>query len=136
MKILIIEDNANDFYIEERSLRSKIDEVDIYHALSMEPAEKLLKKLKFDAVISDLRLPDKIKPIEVIRRIKRLTDAPIMVVSGSEITSVLNDTIHAGADRFIQKGTMGITKRIPSELLEMVEQDKHFKKIERLVQCG
>lgn len=55
MKILVVEDNKQDFLLMKKSISSDFD---LQHVLSLKEAIESLKLKKYDVIILDLNLPD------------------------------------------------------------------------------
>lgn len=132
IKILYIEDNKTDCkqlvqgldsYARERDLIIKVK-----IAVRVLDAEILLKTEQFDFILTDLFLID-FKGVEVIKKLKQITDVPIVALSGIYDSEVTEDVILAGAEDFLLKGANGYD-RILRCILNTLNRQKRYKKIE------
>ena len=84
------------------------DRFDIYVAEDAATAKELLKEQQFDALLTDLRLPqeDGIKLIEFAKSLKKPPICILMTAYGSEDVAV--EAMKRGADDYISKGRLQI----------------------------
>lgn len=81
LKILCVEDNPTDMLQQKHTLRQSRQFFDIEHPDTLEGALARLEEGHFDAILLDLSLPDS-HGIETVRRMRRATHLPIVVLSG------------------------------------------------------
>lgn len=99
MKLLCIEDNTE--LVE--SLRHYLAAgSSITHAASGKDGLRLAGKRHYDAVILDLGLPD-MNGLEVCRVLRRGTEAPLLILSGSKDANTKVALFKAGADDYMTK---------------------------------
>ena len=102
-KVLVVDDEA----ITRSIVKAKIRVIgaDVFEAEDGMTALSQLGATPFDLVIVDLDMP-KMNGIELISRIRnvlRLKHLPIVVLTGNEIKTALNEALCAGATSFMQK---------------------------------
>ncbi len=99
-KILVIDD--------ERSIRNTIKEILEYEkyqiSLAIDGKEGLLmmEQTSFDAILCDIKMPE-MDGMEVLENAMRLTDAPIIMISGHGNIDVAVEAIKKGAFDYIAK---------------------------------
>ena len=106
-RLLLVEDNSGDAHL----LRVLLDTayrgqymVDV--APSLEAAEAALAEQNFDAIVSDLSLPDS-QGMETIERLfKTAPSIPIVVLTGLEDKEVAAQAVKCGAQDYLRKGRM------------------------------
>ena len=102
-KVLVVDDEA----ITRSIVKAKIRVIgaDVFEAEDGKTALSRLGENPFDLIIVDLDMP-KMNGIELISRIRnelRLKHLPIVVLTGNEIKTALNEALCAGATSFMQK---------------------------------
>jgi CheY-like chemotaxis protein/signal transduction histidine kinase/HAMP domain-containing protein len=112
-ELLVIEDDE----AEQLSIEALIggDDIRITRAVSGTEGLKLLRKLKFDCVILDLKLPD-ISGFELlseIQRDERLREIPIVVFTGRELSVEEEAELRSRAKSIVLKGVQS-----PERLLD------------------
>jgi DNA-binding NarL/FixJ family response regulator len=104
LKILLIEDSPTDALL-LRQLLLQVSEFpfEMEHVIDLETAVKNMSVNSYDAIISDLGLPDSfgIKTYHRIREHAPLT--PVIIVSGSNDRDLLNQVMNQGADNYLIK---------------------------------
>ena len=103
-RLLVIEDNA----AEQLSIRELLgyDDIDIAVAGTGEEALATLREQVFDCVVLDLRLPD-MSGFEVLERLRdnpALTDLPVVVFTGKELSPDEDARLHMLARSVVVKG--------------------------------
>ena len=103
MKVLIVEDSAVVRAVLTRLLGA-IDQVEIVgEAGSAAEAIRLTRKLRPDAVILDIQLPDR-SGVEVLKTLKRSVHGPMVVVLTNSVYPELErKCLDEGADFFLDK---------------------------------
>src|SRR5262249_12314986 len=103
-RLLVVEDNA----AEQLSITALLghDDIDIMTVSTGEEALGALREEAFDCVVLDLRLPD-ISGFEVLERIRDdavLSDVPVVVFTGKELSSEEDARLHMLARSVVVKG--------------------------------
>jgi DNA-binding response OmpR family regulator len=78
------------------------DAFDIYHALDGEDALATFKRIQPDLILLELQLP-KISGLDVLREIRRISDAPTIIVSDRATEADRIVSLELGADDFLAK---------------------------------
>jgi CheY-like chemotaxis protein len=103
-RLLVVEDNA----IEQLSIRELLghDDIEIVMADTGEQALATLRDSPCDCVVLDLRLPD-MSGFDVLERIRtdhHLSDIPVVVFTGRELSSEEDVRLHSMARSIVVKG--------------------------------
>jgi len=103
-RLLIVEDNQ----AEQMSIRELLghDDIEILNAASGSEALTTLQDASCDCVVLDLRLPD-MSGFEVLERMRAdpsLTDVPVVVFTGRELTADEDAQLHTMARSIVVKG--------------------------------
>jgi HAMP domain-containing protein/CheY-like chemotaxis protein len=103
-KLLVVEDNAT----ERTTIRTLLDhdDVDIIDASTGAEALEALEHDSFDCMVLDLRLPD-LSGFEILERIRdtsSLSDLPVVVFTGKELTPEEDARLHTLARSVVVKG--------------------------------
>ncbi len=124
-KLLIVEDDA----VQRKAMVELIGNGDVHstEASSGEEAFGLLTQQTFDCMILDLGLPD-VKGVEFLTRIKEdenITEIPVVVYTGKELTSEEEALINEYAEKIIIKGVKSAEKLLDETtlFLHRVEAD-------------
>jgi PAS domain S-box-containing protein len=104
-KVLLIEDSAMDARLLRLFLKEGASsQFEITHVDRLSAGLEKLNEAKFDVVVSDLLLPDS-HGIETFETLKaRVTDAPIIVLSGSDDETLAVRAVREGAQDYLVKG--------------------------------
>ncbi len=124
-ELLIVEDDD----VQRRAMVDLIGNGDVrtHEAATGEEAFRLIRSRKFDCMILDLGLPD-ISGVEFLTRMKedeRITEIPIIVYTGKELTPEEEAVIDEYAEKTIIKGVKSAEKLIDETalFLHRVEAD-------------
>ncbi|MEI9995558.1 MAG: HAMP domain-containing protein [Rhizomicrobium sp.] len=103
-KLLVVEDNPD----EQLSIRALLehDDIEIVTAESGQDALDMLREAPSDCVVLDLRLPD-MSGFEVLEQLKadtELSDIPVIVFTGRELTAEEDAQLHTMARSIVVKG--------------------------------
>jgi len=103
-RLLVVEDNQ----AEQMSIRELLghDDIEIVDAGTGKQALELLRDEQCDCVVLDLRLPD-MSGFEVLERMRserNLTDVPVVVFTGRELTVEEDAQLHTMARSIVVKG--------------------------------
>jgi PAS domain S-box-containing protein len=101
-KILIIEDDPLSIQAIQLCLGTRFPEVALVSAGSGKDGIDLARSQPFDAIILDLGLPD-MDGMEVLKRVRRFSRVPILIVSGRTDTDAIAQGLESGADDYITK---------------------------------
>lgn len=112
MKILLVEDDANDVTMIKRVLNGL--DLTCVGCLGDLPEQQ-----DFDVIITDLNIPDS-HGVETVSRLREaFPHAAIVVISGSTTPELSEECIEAGANDLVNKDT--ITRRNRSVLVDILE---------------
>jgi HAMP domain-containing protein/CheY-like chemotaxis protein/signal transduction histidine kinase len=103
-RLLVVEDNP----AEQLSIRELLgyDDIDVSVAASGADALSILNEQPFDCVVLDLRLPD-MSGFDVLERLRdnqTLSDLPVVVFTGKELSSEEDARLHTLARSVVVKG--------------------------------
>jgi HAMP domain-containing protein/CheY-like chemotaxis protein/signal transduction histidine kinase len=103
-RLLVVEDNA----AEQLSIRELLgyDDIDVSVATTGNEALAVLEKEPFDCVVLDLRLPD-MSGFDVLERLRdtpSLSDVPVVVFTGKELSPEEDARLHTLARSVVVKG--------------------------------
>ncbi|HWN95265.1 MAG TPA: response regulator, partial [Methylomirabilota bacterium] len=103
-RVLIVEDNAMDLSLIAKMLRHGEGAFAVEHATSLSEAETHLETGGFDAIISDLTLPDS-QGLDTFSRLNaRAANSPIIVISGTDDENLALKAVREGAQDYLVKG--------------------------------
>ena len=102
-RVLLIEDDIADATL-ARAYLDKQGEYCLYHVQTIEQALEAISNSKFDAIVSDLRLPS-CDGLDSVKRILSVSPTtPIVVLSGSDDRELGIEAVRAGAQDYLVKG--------------------------------
>jgi diguanylate cyclase (GGDEF)-like protein len=132
IKVLFIEDDADVAnLIQIRLLRQEVDTVDIRHVTELRAALVALNSEHFDAVLTDLNLPDSVG-IKTIRRILAVRrEIPLVVHSTIAEESMVLQVLQAGAQEYVIKG-QGDGYVVGRAIRSAIERKRTELKLQRL----
>lgn len=133
-RIVVIDDNANDFSLIRRVLERA--GYDVHYASNGEAGLSLLHEIDPDCALVDYRMPG-LDGYEVCRRIKAepsLRTIPVLMLTGEDSSQNLVQGLEAGADDFVTKGSEieVILARVRALLRVKAFQDRIFEQSEQL----
>jgi diguanylate cyclase (GGDEF)-like protein len=103
MKVLLVEDNADDAEFLRLLLRHDARTIDITRAVRLSDAESALRGEPFDVVLLDLHLPDA-TGAECVERLQRAdASAPIVVLSGRGDEDYAVEILNRGVQDYLVK---------------------------------
>ena len=107
IKLLLVEDNPADArLIQKLLIASQAAEFTVVCATTMQQATAEVAGVTFDAILSDLTLPDS-SGIETFLTIKsRCKNVPIIVLTGLDDQTVAIDAVQNGAQDYLVKGDL------------------------------
>jgi DNA-binding NtrC family response regulator len=128
-KILIIDD--------ERSIRNTLREILEYEKFAVDDAPdgmealKLINSGKYDVILCDVKMP-KMDGIEVLDQALRITDAPVIMISGHGTIDTAVEAIKKGAYDYIAKpldlNRLLVSIRNAMERTTLVDETKMLKR--------
>lgn len=128
-KILVIDD--------EKSIRSTLREILEYEKFDVEEAADgmegigLAKKNQYDVILCDIKMP-KMDGVEVLEQIMKISDAPVVMISGHGTIETAVDAIKKGAYDYISKpldlNRLLITIRNAMDKAHLVSETEVLKK--------
>ena len=128
-RILIIDD--------ERAIRNALREILEYENYQVDDAEdgpsgiELVGKESYDVILCDIKMP-KMDGIEVLENIQKITDAPVVMISGHGTIETAVEAIRKGAYDFIAKpldlNRLLITLRNAMDKSRLVTETKALKR--------
>ena len=121
-KIIIIEDDIDICNMIAKFLEN--NKYIVHYALNGAEGIELCKSLVPDLIILDIMLP-KLNGNDVLQRLRKFTNAPVIVVSAKTMVQTKIDLLKLGADDYMTKPFS------PSELVARVKA--HLSRYERLI---
>lgn len=128
-KILVIDD--------ERSIRKTLREILEYENYKVDDAEngidgiEMVKNNKYDVILCDIKMP-RMDGIETLAEIEKITDTPVVMISGHGNIETAVDAIKKGAYDYIEKpldlNRLLITIRNAIDRCVLVAETKALKK--------
>ena len=135
-RVLIVEDNAMDSSLLAKMLRHGYGEFELLRAERLADAETELRKNVFQAVISDLTLPDSQGLATFTRLHDAAGQAPIIVISGTDDEELALAAVREGAQDYLVKGrfdALGLQRAIKYAIERhqieqaLQESERHYK---------
>lgn len=119
LNLLIIEDNASDYFIITRKLKKEVDALTSTRIESPQELKDALATETYDAILSDNKLPemDALEALAITRAINK--DIPFIIVSGAIAEEKAAKAMLTGANDYILKDK--IDRLIPALLRELKE---------------
>ena len=127
-KILVIDD--------ERSIRNTLRDILEYESYKVDDAEngieglKLVNSKKYDVILLDIKMPS-MDGIEVLEHIMKITDTPVVMISGHGTIETAVEAIKKGAYDFIAKpldlNRLLITIRNAMDKSSLIKETKILK---------
>lgn len=103
ISILVIEDNAGDWFLLKEYLKEYFDEKLIDNCTTITSAETILQQNKYDIIFLDLTLPDS-EGNQSIERINVIApEAPVIVLTGYEDQTYAFETLKKGVQDYLLK---------------------------------
>ncbi len=129
-KVLIIDDEA--------SIRRTLREILAYEKYSIEDAATgmealaLIKEQEFDVILCDIKMPE-MDGIETLEAIKKITDTPVIMISGHGTIETAVEAIKKGAYDYISKppdlNRLLITLRNAQDKSRLIQETKVLKQV-------
>lgn len=125
IRVLLIEDDLADFALIRDVLFEEDDvQISIRHADRLESAIKLLEKEEFEAILSDLTLPDS-RGIDTFDALyARVPNIPIIVLTGLNDKGTGLYAVSKGAQDYILKGQINNKHLLSRAILYSIERQK------------
>ncbi|MCG8685204.1 MAG: PAS domain S-box protein [Desulfobacterales bacterium] len=124
IKLLILEDNSDDFFLLKESLESseRIN-AEMYHCSRLNEAIDLAQKKRIDAAVIDLNLPDSFG-LETYKIFgNKYPDIPVVVMTGQNDPEMAFKAVKNGAQDYIFKGERR-SGRLDRTLLYAIERHR------------
>ena len=102
MKVLIIEDDQETVEVISLAFKMRWPEAELVSAKLGEEGLHLLESESPQAVILDLGLPD-ISGVEVLRRIRNVSNVPVVIMSVRRDEAIVVKAIEYGANTYLTK---------------------------------
>ncbi|MCX6252250.1 MAG: sigma-54 dependent transcriptional regulator [Bacteroidetes bacterium] len=128
-RILVIDD--------ERSIRNTLKEILEYEKYSVDDAPdgieglKLLNANKYEVILCDIKMP-RMDGLEVLDHIMKITDAPVIMISGHGTIENAVEAIKKGAYDFISKpldlNRLLVTIRNAMERSSLIDETKNLRR--------
>lgn len=107
LRILVLEDDDFDFQAFDRQLKCPGYRFVVVRAKTLREARFSLDMGKYDAVVTDMHVPDSYG-LDTIRELRQYCDTiPLLVFTGSLLDNVEKDLVSEGAQDLIVKGESG-----------------------------
>jgi signal transduction histidine kinase len=132
LSVLLVEDNPNDATLIERHLSGAGTEllprrIEIQHEQRLTDALDAIDNGGIDLVLLDLGLPES-TGLETFDRIKdRLTDLPVIVLTGLRDEEAAVDVLKQGAQDYLNKGSIDREQLIKSIRYALERQEREFE---------
>jgi DNA-binding response OmpR family regulator len=105
MRVLVVEDDVRFATLVRAALVEAAPEFEVDQVARLSTALARLAWHRFDAVLTDLGLPDSVGPGTVRRLTRAVPDVPVIVISGNDDEQVALDCVRAGAEEFVVKSS-------------------------------
>lgn len=102
MRILYIEDNAEDVVILKKTLKETGERINLFIAETLSSGIEYIKKEDIDVILLDLSLPDG-NGMESLYKIQHNASLPIVIISGLDNEEIAIHAVHEGAQDYIVK---------------------------------
>jgi DNA-binding response OmpR family regulator len=130
MRILIIEDDADQVLLTRFALSEGLSEVEFVEAGTGAAALELDLE-GFDAILLDNNLPD-MTGLEILGRINNRPHGPVIMVTGNEVLEIAVEALKKGADDFVIKSLElhQLLPHIVDRAIVSAQQRKHMAEVE------
>lgn len=106
MKILLVEDSADDRFWLSRLVSLVVENVELIEVTGAEVALSRLAEESFDLVLTDQNLPG-LTGVELIRELREGANwTPVVVLSGRSSVDLASNSVEAGAVAYFSKDTL------------------------------
>lgn len=105
IRILVIENNDADHFAVDKALAPYGNKFELSHVSSLQAGIDEIKKNGCDLILSDLHLSDS-NGVSTILDLKRVSDAPIVVLTCVDEDECISDAIRSGAFNYLHKSEM------------------------------
>jgi diguanylate cyclase (GGDEF)-like protein len=129
MKILVVEDDPQDFAYYEASLSDVAVDYRLTPCVRVSEAEEHLRQHDFDVILCDLHLPDS-NGFETFEKLKRAApETPIVIMSGYDDRNLAAEIVKAGAQDYLVKSKVSGTT-LPYSLRSAIERHHLLREME------
>lgn len=132
IKIMVLEDDDDDFRIILRQLRNDHCAFDVDRTNTLTTALEQVDRQAFDLILSDLNLPDSTGLQTVARLRERCGATPIIVLTSLDDASLESDILEVGAQDYLVKGELP-GRVITRALLHAVHRQRALNEVNLLV---
>ena len=124
-KILVVDDEAQIIRVMRRILATH--QYDIRTASDGESAFELFQDWQPDLIVTDLQMPNT-DGLELCRKLRGISDMPIIVLSVRDEEKTIVEALDAGADDYVKKpfGTNELLARVRASLRRVPEKTTDF----------
>jgi two-component system KDP operon response regulator KdpE len=124
-KILVVDDEAQIIRVMRRILAAH--QYDIRTASDGESGFELFQDWQPDLVVTDLQMPNT-DGLELCRKLREISDVPIIVLSVRDEEKTIVEALDAGADDYVRKpfGTNELLARVRASLRRVPEKTTEF----------
>jgi CheY-like chemotaxis protein len=130
MRILLIEDDADQALLTREALSEGLGEVEFVEAGTGTAALGLDLEY-FDAILLDNNLPD-MTGLEILNRLNNRPHGPVIMVTGDEVLEVAVEALKKGAEDFVLKSLElhQLLPHIVERAIIMARQRRHMAEVE------
>lgn len=133
IKILVLEDDAEDYHLLQCSLRDQKKQFALDWATTLSEAMKKCDRHHYDVILADLSLPDS-AGIETVARLRRVCgNTPILVLTGLDDASVEEELLVAGAQDYLLKQEFG-GRTVSRAIVHAHQRQQSINEVHTLVQ--
>jgi len=125
LRVLLVEDDSDIAFLIKINIIKAFPEVEVHITQTKEDALNILQKYKydFDIILLDYLLGD-ITGLDILEEIRKITDIPVLIITGQGSEEVAVKAMKMGAQDYIVKRGRFFSK-IP-EIIENIKTKKRF----------
>ena len=131
INVIVIENNESDFLRVKAAICAYEDKIRLVNVKTLSDAMESLSKNYFDLILVDTQLPDA-TGASIIRQLKKVTDAYIVVLTNDDSDGMIMDAIRCGAFNYLHKSEMNGNLR-RAILAAKIKSDLNREKREKIV---
>ncbi len=106
LRVLLVEDNPDDAFLLTALLNRSGANFELFHADRADRAEERIRSESFDAVVSDLGLPDS-EGLETVRRfVAAAGETPVIALTGLDDEAIAVEALKEGLEDYLVKGQL------------------------------
>ena len=134
-RVLIVEDDHDDYYIVERLLKRAINsQYELTHVDNFEDAIKALRTTSYDVALLDYFIGER-DGSQIVKTLGTSISTPIIMLTGKDISGPEHEALHAGAFDFLDKNEItlvSLTRSIDFALNRFAVETRLRQSEERL----